>query len=125
LLGYVEKIFDLPFPKRDRIVGCTDEHLSACPECQEVKSTFGKTRWKELADRGVPIGVAGFNFLSPAAQRYFFAAYLYTALRDKDDWPLDTPVNRLPPQTAGWRPDRRELILLALRLLDPESPFLS
>lgn len=108
-------------PDQDRIVACDAAHLAQCPECQEVFASFGGKHWMTLLREKAPLpsssggSYAGFGFLTREAQRFFFPAYLVTAIRDKDRDLLENALDRLGQEL--WTPLQQELIEFARQLL--------
>jgi hypothetical protein len=108
-------------PDQDKLVACDAAHLARCPECQEVLAFFGGKHWRTLLREEVPLPsalggfYAGLGLLTLEAQRFFFPAYLVTAIRDKDKDLVENALERVGQEHCT--PLQQELIEFARHLL--------
>ncbi len=111
-------------PFQGELMGCDDERLAICFECQEVQEFFSGKRWADLlqGDYWLPMGYAGANFLAQEARRYFFPAYLVVAIRNtniryrRDD--IDYEIGLVKQEK--WTPLQQALIEFATYLVTLE-----
>jgi hypothetical protein len=105
---------ETPEPDEDEIVSCEAAHLAVCPEHQEALAFFSGRHWMDLLRGDDPLpspmggSYAGLGFLTPPARRFFFPAYLVTAIRNNDGDMLDAALGSMG--TEAWTPFQQELI---------------
>lgn len=112
-------------PFQGKLMSCAPEHLAICEECQEAQEFFSGKRWIDLlqGDYRLPWGWADAVFLSKEARRYFFPAYLVSAIHNKDDNETDALDYALKlVEQENWTPLQQALIEFATYLITRRVP---